>query len=295
MSVAQALLSQLIDYAGLFPPASLEMEPAVRNYQQYLAGPSSWMLGNFIVPAARLAEFSQIFQAVCCEELENPWMLSVVCAGDNMPVDLKTIRDFPQGAAFLSTLEIKATDLRTTRSVLEALPRGPARYVEVAPDPTQMQKLLPLLASSSARAKLRTGGLAAAAIPPPEAVARFLSECAQQRIPFKATAGLHHPVRSVHALTYQMGSTESMMHGFLNVFLAASLAYYGSTEEALLPTLNEEDPKAFRLEDDDDVIAWHDHRMTSDQIDRARKEFAISFGSCSFIEPIDDLKAMEWL
>jgi hypothetical protein len=83
------------------------------------------------------------------------------------------------------------------------------------------------------------------------------------------------------------------MHGFLNVFLAAALAYYGSTENGLLETLDETDPTAFQL--DDDLITWHDHRMTSDQIERVRADFAIGFGSCSFTEPIDDLKAMEWL
>lgn len=293
MSVVQALLARLIDYAGLFPPASLEMEPAVRNYQQYLAGDFSWMLGNFIVPASRLTEFTQVFQAVCCDEQENPWTLSVVCADNDLPVDLQTIRDFPQGAAFLATFEFKSTDLHNARSVMAALPRGPARYVEIVPDRTQMRDLLPLLASNGARAKLRTGGVTPAAIPPPEAVAHFLHDCAKERVPFKATAGLHHPVRSRHALTYQMGSPEATMHGFLNVFLAAALAYYGATEEVLLTTLTEEDPKAF--EPDGDVLSWHDHRMTSDQIERARKEFAIGFGSCSFTEPIGDLKAMDWV
>jgi len=293
MRMTEALLSQLIDYAGLFPPASLEMEPAVRNYQQYLAGPFSWILGSFIVPASRLSEFSQVFQTVCCDEQENPWTVSMVCAADDLPVDLQAIKDFPQGAAFLSTFEFKATDLRSTRSVLAELPRGPVRYVELPPERTQMRKFLPLLASAPARAKLRTGGLTPDAIPPSQAVARFLNDCALERIPFKATAGLHHPVRSVHALTYQMGGPAATMHGFLNVFLAAALAWYGATEDVLLATLNEESTETFRL--DDDSIAWGEQRMTSEQIERVRKEFAISFGSCSFTEPIDDLKAMEWL
>jgi hypothetical protein len=293
MSVVQALLTRIIDYAGLFPPASLEMEPAVRNYQRYLAGDNSWMLGHFIVPAARLREFGEVFQIVCCDEQEYPWTVSVVCAGDSTPVDLKAIEDFPQGAAFISALEIRATNERSTRSVLEALPRGRTRYVEIAPDGASA--LLPLVTSNGARAKLRTGGLTPDAIPTAEQVARFLTECAEARVAFKATAGLHHPVRSAQALTYQLGSPEATMHGFLNVFLAAALAFHGSTETALLDTLTEEDPSAFQLDDDEDAIAWHEHRMTADQIERARTEFAISFGSCSFTEPIDNLKAMEWL
>jgi hypothetical protein len=291
MNAVEALLTRLVDYAGLFPPASLEMERAVRNYQQYLAGDFSWMLGNFIIPAERLAEFTKVFQAVCCEEQEQPWTLSVVCAGESTPVDLQALEDFPEGAAFIASLEIRATDLRATRSVLAALPRGRAHYVEVAPE--HLLKMLPLLTSTGARAKLRTGGVTAGAIPAPELVAQFLVQCAAERVPFKATAGLHHPVRSVHSLTYQLGSAEATMHGFLNVFLAAALAFHGSTESVVLETLTQEDPAVFRL--DGDAIAWREHRMTPDQLLRARAEFAISFGSCSFTEPIDDLKAMEWL
>jgi hypothetical protein len=293
MSIAQALFSRLIDYAGLFPPASLNMEEAVRNYQRYLAGPWSWMLGNFIVPASRLPEFGEVYKVVCCEEQENPWTVSVACAGESLPVDLQAVQDFPQGAAFVVSLEFKGTQTRTTRAALASLPRGPLRYVEVAPE--RLPRLLPLLASSGARAKLRTGGLTAGAIPAPKAVAQFLAGCAQERVPFKATAGLHHPMRSAHPLTYEMGSAEALMHGFLNVFLAATLAYSGSTEKAILDTLAEEDPEAFRLGENDNAIAWHDQRITADQIERARREFAISFGSCSFTEPIDDLKALEWL
>src|SRR5215471_10308407 len=50
------LLTHLIDYAGLFPPAALEMPEAQRNYAAYRAGEYSWMLGRFVVPAARLDE-----------------------------------------------------------------------------------------------------------------------------------------------------------------------------------------------------------------------------------------------
>jgi hypothetical protein len=263
----------------------------VRQYQRYLAGEHAWMLGHFIVPASRLEEFSEVFRVVCCDEREYPWTLSVVCGEGSMPVDLKAVEDFKKGAAFISSLEMKADDARMARAVLGALPRGRIRYIEIAPD--RKSALLPLLYASGARAKIRTGGLTAAAIPPPEQVAWFLMECAQARVAFKATAGLHHPVRSVHPLTSQMGGAEAKMHGFLNVFLAAALAFNGSTEAALLATLTEEDPEAFRLTRSG--IAWHDHRVTADQMERVRTEFAASFGSCSFTEPIDDLKAMGWL
>ncbi len=62
MNAVQALLTRLIDYAGLFPPASLPMKDAVRNYLDYDAGGQAWMLGRFIVSVDRLPEFEQVFE-----------------------------------------------------------------------------------------------------------------------------------------------------------------------------------------------------------------------------------------
>jgi hypothetical protein len=291
MSAVEALLARIVDYAGLFPPASLDMDSAIRNFHNYLDGDHARMLANFVLPAARLAEFAETFSGICCTEQEQPWTLSVVTSAETAPEDLQAIDDFQQGAAFLSAVEIKVPTLPTARSILRILPRRRAHYVEIAP--THAAKFFPLLASSGARAKLRTGGVTPEAIPTPGAIAGFLLECAAARVPFKATAGLHHAVRGVQPLTYQVGSPTATTYGFLNVFLAATLAYHGSNEKELVETLTEQDPKAFQL--DEDLITWHDHRMSTDQIERVRAEFAIGFGSCSFTEPIDDLKAMGWL
>jgi hypothetical protein len=52
----RVLLANLIDYAGLFPPAALPMEEAVRNYARYREGEHAWMLGKFVVPRASADE-----------------------------------------------------------------------------------------------------------------------------------------------------------------------------------------------------------------------------------------------
>jgi hypothetical protein len=288
MSAAEALLSRIIDYAGLFPPASLGMEPAVGKYHQFLEGDGSWMLGGFVVPAQRLVEFSAAFEQVCCDEREHPWTLSVVCAGDN-PGDLQLIEDFQQGAAFLSSLETKAATPAIAKEVLERLPAARSRYVEFPP--ARADEMLPVLAEYGARAKIRTGGLTSESVPGVEAVAHFLVACARERVAWKATAGLHHALRGMRELT--PGGSRARMHGFLNVFLAGALAFVGAGEAAIVRTLQEENPAAFRL--DDDVIQWQDQMLISDQLERVRREFAISFGSCSFEEPLADVKAMGWV
>lgn len=291
MTAVQALLTRMIDYAGLFPPASLDMETAVRNYQRYHAGEHAWMLGNFIVPARRLVEFTAAFNQVCCEEQESPWTLSVVCMEEDPRDDGKLIDAFQEGAAYLSAFEAKAIHEAAAWNILAALPRSATRYIEFPPD--SAKAVLPVLIEYEARAKIRTGGITADAIPTPETILRFVRACAAQHVPFKATAGLHHAVRGMHRLTYSLSTPVAKTYGFLNVFLTAGLAMTGAIDEAQRKTLLEEDAQAFQL--DDEWIAWHDQRLTVDQILRLRSTLAVGFGSCSFTEPIDDLQAMGWL
>jgi hypothetical protein len=134
-------------------------------------------------------------------------------------------------------------------------------------------------------AKLRTGGVTPDAIPSIESIADFIRACAELRLPFKATAGLHHPVRAPHPLTYAADAPRAVMHGFLNVFMAAALAWHGDHD--LEPVLAETDPVAFRF---DDRAHWRDRFLTVDQVRDARSRFAHAFGSCSFDEPVDGLK-----
>jgi hypothetical protein len=290
MSAAEALLGRIIDYAGLFPPAALDMTSAVRNYQDYLRSDQGWMLGSFVVSAARLEEFVAAFEQVCCGERESPWTLSIVCAGEAAD-DARQIADFRQGAVFIGSLEAKAADPRAAEDLLERLPAARARYVEFPPE--RAAEMLPVLADRGSWAKIRMGGVTPETIPSIESVAQFLRACIRERVPFKATAGLHHALRAVRPLTGEPDSPRATMHGFLNLFLGAALAYFGTDQQAIIRTLAEEDASAFRV--DDELIRWHDHTLIADQIERVRSEFALSFGSCSFTEPVDDMKEMGWI
>ncbi len=107
MTAAHALLEGLIDYAGLFPPASLDMQTAVRNYAAYQLSDEAWMLGRFIVPAQRLMEFTSAFDEVCCGEQTSPWLLSVLSTGD-AELDADLFASFSEGAAFLDAIELKS-------------------------------------------------------------------------------------------------------------------------------------------------------------------------------------------
>jgi hypothetical protein len=136
-------------------------------------------------------------------------------------------------------------------------------------------------------AKVRTGGVKPEGIPKVEEVAAFILACAERRLAFKATAGLHHPVRAEHALTYEADAPRAVMHGFLNMFLAAAFAWHGDRDIA--PVLAETDPKAFRF---DDRAHWRDKSLSAEHVRDARTDFAHAFGSCSFEEPVRDLQAL---
>jgi len=146
------------------------------------------------------------------------------------------------------------------------------------------------IADCGRRAKMRTGGETAEKFPGARSIIDFIRGCAAAHVPFKATAGLHHPLRAVHRLTYQPESPSAMMHGFINVFLAAAFLRTGMSANLAMQLLEEQSPKAFQFHSE--AIEWRQHRLTRDEVTATRREFAVSFGSCSFMEPVDDLKSL---
>jgi hypothetical protein len=136
--------------------------------------------------------------------------------------------------------------------------------------------------------KLRCGGLDAAAFPSPDQVAVVLKVCHQAGVSLKFTAGLHHPLRRPDPAT---GAT---MHGFVNVFAAAALEWsHGLEAVTLAELLADNDPASFSF--DSDALRWRDLRVSRSAIELARQDFATSFGSCSFDEPREDLRALGWM
>jgi hypothetical protein len=290
MSATRALMAGMIDYAGLFPPAALDMKAVVSNYSEYASGQESWALGRLIVPAGRLAEFTEVFNEVCCDEREKAWLLSVI--GSDDPVEnAAQIKTFTQGAVLVDTVELKAADTASAERLLTGLPEGLIPYIEFPPE--KASEMVPVLARYGALAKIRVGGLTQDSFPDPVTVARFLIACADSQVAFKATAGLHHAVRGEYQLDDDSEDSSVTMHGFMNVFLAAALAWLGKEEEAIVATLEEESPMIFRVTEEN--IRWHTNGLTTSQIGTMRRDFGIEFGSCSFTEPIEELKALGWL
>ena len=292
MTPVDALLAGLIDYAGLFPPASQQMRDAVASYDEYLRSDDRPALGRFIVPVTRLGELESAATDLLPKgETSEPWRLSVLVGGDIVGA-AQTISDFNRrhsqphsGRAVIDVVELTAASASEINEGSAKLPAFLTAYFEI-PIGAAVDALVDAVASARARAKIRTGGVTPEAFPPPDDVIRFMATCLRAGVPFKATAGLHHPLRGDFRLTYEPDSPVGTMYGYLNVFLAAGLLAAGETEDAAREALLETQPSAIRFEEH--AIAWRGRRLSSEQI-RTLREFAISFGSCSFREPIDEL------
>jgi len=147
------------------------------------------------------------------------------------------------------------------------------------------------LAGAAAGAKIRTGGITPEAFPSAEVVAEFIRACVAAEVPFKATAGLHHPLRGSFPLTYEKGSACAEMFGFLNVFVTAALAKAHRLDTpTLVQCLTERDPSSIAATDDG--LRWRKLVLSVSQLSAAREGLALSFGSCSFDEPVRELTAL---
>ena len=299
-----ALLTRSIDYAGMFPPCSLALEPALQNQAQYVHDPDAWMLNTFVLPVEK---FDAAAGSVSLFDRKRPLLISALGA--------KT----ENADEFIGALEVATEQIRSFSS--EHVDRVSVRQLEM-PLPqdvdldllTKMGSILkslelhtfwetPVNAAETAIAlvaehnsttgaaqfgyKLRTGGVTAEAFPTSQQIGRALITAAKRRVPIKFTAGLHHPIRQFR------DEVKTKMHGFLNVFGAAVLAAeYQWDEQQTSEMLEDENGASFSFSDD--FFAWREWKIATDQI-KTRRKLVTSFGSCSFDEPREDLRALNLL
>lgn len=295
----RALLAGSVDYAGLFPPASLDLSPALANQAAYVRDPDVWMLGTFVLPVGKFEEASTHLAGFDVEHLLRISALGPRTENASefhaaLQALADAIRSFSlQHGAFTSISQIEmalpsqpgASVSETTEALLDLhIPT----FWEAIPD--EAERTLARLAELRAAGgpafgfKLRTGGVVASAFPSSVQIARALVSAVEHRVPIKFTAGLHHPVRQFHS------SVQAKMHGFLNVLGAGVLAAehrWDFLQTAKM--LEDENPDSFAF--DDDRFSWTEWKIATDRISEHRK-VVTSFGSCSFDEPRDDLRAL---
>lgn len=291
LSLIKTLLGSIVDYAGLYPPAQLDLRSAMQIYAESAASPNAWMLSRFVLPAVRLEEFSLLLPEFSLAQ----WSLSLV---------IKSLAELEQA------LQIEASQSdRFQIAALEFTPRSPAEVESLIPQvPPNLDvffeiplddafgESIAVLKGTSAAAKVRTGGITPSAIPSSSQLAQWIHTCAQTRVPFKATAGLHHPFPGAYRLTYEANSPTALMQGFLTLAIAAAFAYHQTIEQEEIVQLLEINTLTDTLQFQPDCLIWNSRRgkrqLELQEIQTARQHFCRSFGSCSFQEPIDDLKKL---
>jgi hypothetical protein len=300
-SSLQALLNQSIDYAGMFPPCGLDLESALRNQAEYVRSPDAWMLGAFVLPveqfdAARqlLSQFDPLHPlrvAALGPKTENAdGFLDALDEADaairslSSNVDLVAISHLEM----LLPSDVDSGLLQEAKSIVGDLPA----FWEAPPN--RAQETIALLAEHNSDAesptfgyKLRTGGVSAEAFPTSPQIAKALVTPATHQLPIKFTAGLHHPIRQFR------DEVKAKMHGFLNVLGAAVLAAEHRWDASQTSNmLEDENANSFVFVDDS--FAWREWKIDLERL-RYRRKFVTSFGSCSFDEPRDDLRAVGFL
>ena len=298
----RALLAHSIDYAGMFPPCSLGLEPALKNQAEYVRAPDAWMLGAFVLSAERFDATKQLLWQF---DAQHP--LHVAALGpktvsadaflealDNAEAAIRSLSRHNVDLVSISHFEMSVphdvglASLTEARSILGDLPV----FWEAPPD--RAEQTIALLAESNSDAesatfgyKLRTGGVIADAFPTSMQIAKALVTPATHQLPIKFTAGLHHPLRQYRK------EVQTKMHGFLNVLGAAVLAAehrWDTNQTAMM--LEDENVDSFSFADD--FFAWREWRIDIKRL-QYRRRFIVSFGSCSFDEPRQDLRALGFL
>ena len=291
------LLSGIVDYAGLFPPAALDMSSATRSYANYMDDPAALMLGRFVLPVLRLREFEDAASPLLPRpELHKPWRLSAL-SGPDVAADLDLALKFnarhgggsESGHAVIDSMETRASSADEILAVGSVMPPQIAAFFEVpiADDP---HTLIGAIKRSGGYAKARTGGVTPDAFPDSGSVARFMMRCRDAGVAFKLTAGLHHPLRAEYRLTYAEDAPRGTMFGYLNMFVAAVLVWNGADEETVIQALLATEHDDFDVSDR--AIAFRGQLLSEAVIADARSRFILSFGSCSFREPVDELATL---
>jgi hypothetical protein len=298
----RALLEHSIDYAGMFPPCSLDLEPALTNHARYVRLEDRWMLNAFVLPVAQF-DVAKPFLS----QFDPLHALSISALGPrtaNATAFRETLVETDAAIRFLSAHNVDLVSitqlemflpgdvdlslLNEARSIVGSLPafwEAPAERAE---------RTIALLAEHNSNAdhptfgyKMRTGGVTADAFPTSAQIAPALVAPATHQVPIKFTAGLHHSLRQYRE------EVQTKMHGFLNVLGAAVLAAEHRWDVAQTTAmLDDEDASSFKF--DDEFFAWRDWKINIQRL-KDRRRFVTSFGSCSFDEPREDLRALKLL
>ncbi len=257
-----AVLQDLIDDAAVFPPGNAALEAAVPAHREHRRAWYAPMVGPLLVPASRLAALRP-----GREELR----IGVVV--DVEPELVAELVDALDESVTVVQYESRAA-LHHLAGVVEAWAPADGAVPVFAELPFG-EEGLDAIVGTGLIPKFRTGGPAAEFFPSAASLAETMIACARRDLRFKLTAGLHRAVR------HRDPETGFAHHGFLNVLAAAAEASNGADAEAVAAVLESTDAE--------DLAA----RVRA--IAARPRPLWIGFGSCSIMEPLEDLTTLSLL
>lgn len=323
--VITPLLSGIIDYAGLFPPAKLSLKQAIDEYLYYRHSDYDWMVSQFIISTQHLDQLAKLADEGY--QLPDPFHLSITAPPsatvddyfkqlDEILHQVENIHRKLSVTLQTDMLEIKLPDevlsqpsddaimnvLERTCTSMDLQKKYPNRVFFEIPgfdfNSSNAQRVIEALAKYNNQLrqenpeyyrycgfKIRCGGMESHHFPSATYLADAILQANKKGVTLKFTAGLHHPVRIFHP------SVQTKMFGFLNIFGAGIFSrLYGLTKDEIMAILEEENPKNFNFTKD--YFSWNAYKATPSQIKQLRHDAFISFGSCSVAEPVEDLQEL---
>ena len=311
-----SFMDGLIDYAGLFPPAKLNLHDTLVNMLRGQKFTEFWMISSLVLPVNQLDNL--ISTLVDLGETDAFFPISFVASRaesetvffDTLNTDIKRIKEFfelhpnfsakafeialPPSICHSENRDNLSLFVKDTASILIEAKLNP--FIEVSAGEhwlSSMHIAVTAIAeinknsAEKASFKIRCGGIKPEMMPPSENVAHTILYCKEKGISLKATAGLHHPLKHFN------DDLGGLMHGFINVFGSAILAKVNDFSfETLVQMLNDEKPDSFIFSEN--TLSWKNYSVTSEEIKKYRS-FITSYGSCSFDEPIEDLQTLKLL
>lgn len=320
----RALASDILDYAGLFPPAELGLDEAIHNYARHVRQPEAWMLARFVCPASRLGELEpyvdELFSSgpplrLCVLGRSGATSAQFLEALGRVVKDIADFLAHCGKRAGVQVFEVRFPDGLAEEADVSGLLENVVQVWDVQqmarppifyepPAKADWQTTWPAIIRgiahycqeagsdigvksnpNSVGFKLRCGGKEASAFPSIEKVAAVIQWACTAGVPLKFTAGLHQPLRHYDE------AAQVNMHGFVNVFAAGILAASDKVnQEDLGRILACEKIDSFEFSPDGMCVeGFH---VTCDQIASVRREAVTSFGSCSVEEPLDGLRKL---
>ena len=296
----QHFLDKLIDYAGLFPPAKLEIQPSLKNYAEHIHSTDRWIMSQFIIPVSRLhaipsdvmEKYSEVFPLSL--SLISPDICNEIDIATQILEKYENLTIFTGHESRISVLSTFSQHLLDIHQLRKNQNLDFVSFYEVEPSDnwvSQMNEAVSKISIFNAEYetnigfKLRCGGVEAYMFPSAEDIAHAILACREAGVPMKFTAGLHHPVR------HYSESVKTKMYGFFNIFIGGMIAHKFSLGiDTIITALLDDNPENFTF--DENGLSWKKYSISNFEIQKYRQESFISYGSCSFDEPREDLQKL---